>query len=367
VKPPPSYYVDAYLQAPGEPEQNVSAYVDELTLSLDVDRVTWKRATIDLKGVPKSLRALCDTTAPGVPLPGISFNVFQRGRFGALTRVYPRPDYTSSNPGIEALYSSWYDAPLHEDTISLSLSSDETPLSDRRRLAATAVDTGATSVRGLVDYTSANSGMGATIIDRMGAGAAAIPAGDRRLFQPGESYWDLFASELNAAGGRFYSGYVYWVLAARDDPPRDLSVTDLTLSTHPAIPGVLVTRADENDSREDDWCDAVICKFDYVNGSGTRVTAYQTAGPAVHSRAQQFEFDRAPSSANLAQQILTRASQRGRSYTLECQLDFAVRPGVNLTLARPDGSITLGMCRSVDYRVYAGTMTVRTQTSQPLE
>lgn len=344
--------------------------VDELTIRLDIDAVAWQ--TITMTGGPVENPVDAATIDPR-KLGGTSVMVWVGAHdlAGNELRSFPGTyQYAANQTQSEQYIVRSTDVDWVTGKVTIEAASAELTHVDARYIGTTVYDTGATNLFELARY-GIGHGYAATVVDRMGAASVAIPAGDRRLIQPGESYWDYMVSELSAAGGRVFETVgTRHVIADREDPPRDPAIVSLVLSTTPDIDGVLVESVREARSLDGDWANAVIVRYDYTNSAGTQVTSYQRAGKADGTeqvRALSLSRDRAPAAANLASSILGRAQRRGQEFESLCAIDFRVRPGVNLTLARPNGTIDLGLCRSVEYRLPEGRMTVRSQIGEPID
>ncbi|WP_417561873.1 hypothetical protein [Microbacterium sp.] len=343
--------------------------IDEVTITLDIDAVAWQ--TVNLTGGPLVNPSDADAIDPRIN-GGIGMLVQVRAQDlqGNELRSFPGTYQYAANqtqPEFYMVRSTNVDWVTGKVTVEAA--SGELQHLDTRYVGTTVYDTGATTLFELARYGVGHSDA-VPLTDRLSAASVPISAGDRRLIQPGESYWDFMVNELSAAGGRvFESGAGYHVIADREDPPRDTTITTLALSTSPDLDGVLVESVTETRSIDTDWADAVIVRYDYTNGAGNKVTTYQTAGQAdgtLQTRALSLSRDRAASGANLATSILGRAQRRGQAFETVCAIDFAVRPGVDLTLARPSGTVDLGKCRSVEYRIHEGRMTVRSQIGEPI-
>nr|WP_274637077.1 hypothetical protein [Microbacterium bovistercoris] len=339
--------------------------VDQLTIRLDIDAGAFQTATI--VGGP----ATAETAAKMDPREANQVQVLvqPRDQDGDLP---PFPGLDGYTPNLSQ--SEWFG--IRECSIdwltgraTIQASSAEVIHKDARYAGTSVYDTAVTNLYQLAQY-GIGHGYAAAVTDRMSAAAVAIPAGDRRLIQPGESYADFFESELSAAGGRLFSAVGKPYIADREDPPRDQSIVTLTLSTTPDLDGVPVVSVTETRSIDGDWADCIMVRYEYTNGAGNQVTSYQVAGHTTGNtqrRALLLDRDRAPSGSNLAASILGRSILRGQAFEAVCMIDFRVRPGVKLTLARPDGNIDLGLCRAVEYRVHEGRMTVTSQIDEPIE
>jgi len=329
----------------------------DVTISVDIDRIDWITADVVIGPISDTVLAALDPRTDFAQL--VTVEMSQTTDAGA-----------SLGGRSETLVCRSVQVDYLADTITVRAASSESLLRDAIHAATTPLDTGQTTLRNLVDYAIQNAyTAGLTLTDRISAGSVSIPAGDRRMLMPGESYWDLIEQEVNAAGGRLYFTNGLPELSPRNDPPRDRSISGVTLYTHG--PEATVTSLTQTLDRDGDWANAIVVQYDYQDTNGDRITSYQAATPPGGSpqqtRGSRVDYDRAPSSSNLATQIRDRALTRGREFEVTARIDFTVVPGLALTIDRPTGPMQLGMIRSVEYRLSDGEMTIRSQIGQPIE
>lgn len=241
--------------------------------------------------------------------------------------------------------------------VTLTASSFESMLDDRRRNAASTSDTGATTLLALVQYGLTEAVPGATVVDNAGAAAVAIPAGDRRLVLQGQSAYDVFEAEIGAAGIKFYEHAGTWQLLPEDQAPRAASQpTDLHLYDGPA--GTLHEISETTDRER--WADAVLVKYSYQNSAGTQITGYQastlvTPVPGLPTRVDVVNVARAVPSSSYANQIATRALIRGQSYDVTADADVNAFPSQTVHL-HEGGNVDRLKLRRVTFDLPAATM-----------
>lgn len=248
--------------------------------------------------------------------------------------------------------------------VTIQATTLESLLDDKRRIAGTTVNTGATTLEALilwalVDLQVSYPYINAAIIDSTGTGAVAIPAGDRRLWLQGETLFDLFEAELSSTGRRFYDSLEggLWKVLADDDAPLDLS-QPTTLMLTDGDTGTIISASEDTDRAS--WADGVLVKFQYVNSGGTNVIAYQASGTGANTRGEVINQSRPAPSSNYANRIVTRTQIRGTTYEITADADTDAHPGQDLT-ATIAGVAHTGQVRAVDWRFPEGVMTVKAQ------
>lgn len=354
----------------GAASVDIRPYLTGMKVDLDVDRVPFGRATLTLEGAPQ---AVLDQSDPrrtaGV---NVGWSVMRRPGLTAdlSTADYlpgPLPDGTMPQDALMMLRRSEWDALT--DTLTLECSTREAWLTDMIRIAGNTQDTAAINVSKLVEYAiNAAYGGGGAFLDWSNLTSFALPAGDRRLMQPGESCWDLIETELTNADSRLYGDLAAgaFITSSRANPPRPLLWPDALIATTSAdaTGDLLVTNVTKTLDR-DAWANAALVKYSYTTGSGTSVVSYQSSGFGA-AKAVSVEYDRAPSSGNLALGIATRAAKRGSAFSLTAGLNFNARPGRTVTLRRPGkADLNLGMIRAVEWDLATAEMTIRTEIGQP--
>lgn len=330
-----------------------------LVISEDQDRETFIEVTARLEWLPDHIyRALDPRTQVSTGAPPIKLQLSERDGTGAILRYWPsNTTNILIDPSAEA--GLWVRAITRDwtaRTVTIRLSTKEPFLNDRIRLAGTSVDTAATTVRALVNYSLTDVFGGdvlndyATIVN-----STAIPAGDRRLFQPGQSHMDLIKSELDAIDCRVYDEYgVIWTALARTG-----TLGQVRLSTAPEYGtdcDPIVWEVADTLSRDGRWYDGVLIEYDTRAFGGT--VAWQRSGAGAHTRGQVVNRDRPAPTANAADKLVTRTSIRGRDTDVIARARLDVRSRMTAAIFTFDATLQ-GAIRAVEYSFPEGTMRLR--------
>lgn len=356
--------------------------VEDIVVSQDIDRVDYCEATIILASVtPDQWVSMDPREDASVPYYSrqVTFQIQQYDVDDNLLGQVPPVDVF---PGFNTakLYIRTVERDRITGRVTMRLAGGESFLAERRRLSGAGVDTGATTVGELVTYSLFDT-FGAAVTSYDGiVNSTAIPAGDRRMFNPGESHIDLIRPELDAINCRLYDvwGNV-WRAMVRGTSGDTIKLATFTQqdtseswpSGAPADVDGIVSSITETVSRDGDWADGVLIKYDNTDNGGTVSWSRSSAG--VNTRGLYLTFNRAaPAGGDTpAEDMETRTRRRGADYIIEARCRLDVVPGRPLDIYlrnAPDGAEIINdlTIRSVEWRPREGTMTVRAQTGDPI-
>lgn len=332
--------------------------VTNIVASMDRDRVSFCEATLECTALSETQLADLD------PRNGVT--VAWRAELQELdgTIIHRIPDYAilPGSPAVMWVRTVQND-PLN-NSATIRLAGGESMMDDKIRNAGTTNNTGATTVAALVDWSLGDVFGGYTVTHATVASATAIAAGDRRLMLQGESHMDLVKPELDAINCRLLDFWgLLWSTKVRDDVNGTLE-----LSTIPGVAGAdpIVYEYTESISRDGEWADGVLVKYDYENSGGTRVVAYQASGAGANTRGVVLNRDRAAPAANAADQIVTRTVVRGYDIDVTARLFFDFDAYFALIVHLPGGVEKESHIRSVTWDIGAGEMRIRAQSGNPL-
>lgn len=342
--------------------------VDNIVATMDMDANEFCSVDMTLNSVTPAQWALLDPRTIGVSNT-LYFSVDQYGaNAGAPLTSLPVVDASLDQHARMYLRSTSIDDVTGE--VRVRATSGEPMLSDKRRIAATTINTGATSVESLMTYSLYDifGGIGYQVDPIVSS--TAIPAGDRRLMLQGESHIDLLLPEFQAIDCRLYDywGRVWAAFKRNDAPTYPGAPTSHKLSTYddgPADADPIVFSVERTITREGDWADGILVRGQYTNASGTRVEWWQASGSGVNTRGRVIEMDRAQPAANIANQIVTRSVIRGAELTVDAAIRFDVRPGQSVTVYTRNTTVTANI-RAVTWDVKANRMTIRAESGSPL-
>jgi len=332
----------------------------QLRLSLDRFRVPFVQATIT---APYPGDTVWDRLDPRTSDDVILYFYAERYTVGgALSILSARLPNGYGNEARGKLWVRRAERDLLSDTITLYASSGEVKLEDKRRMSASVLDTGATTMEALWQYAVIDVREGASTVvgNNDGGAAAAIPAGDRRLWMQGETASSLFESELASLDPplRSYCDWSgYFSIQQFDTPPVGEFLTIRNLyggDTGTVIDARLGLSRDE-------WADSSLIKASYRDGSGTQQTAYQNDTSGVNTKGQVVNIERAMPGSWYAAAATRAAKRRGKKVTITALAWPTVYPGVYVRLYRESGGPLLAsipIVDSVDYDFTEGTMTV---------
>lgn len=328
-------------------------------ISYDRMRVPYVDATITLPYPGDEVWAQLDPRVSRDVI--LYFNVQHLERDPAtkeLTLYVSHLPISSGNNGRGKLWLRSAEHDMVTGRVTLRASSGEVRFEDKKRLASTPLNTGATNAAGLWQYALVDVGEIAAkgFID--GYATAAIPAGDRQLWMQGESASRLFEDELSAtfeATRTFADDRGEFSINQFIQPPGYL-FADFPMQTGDA--GTVIS-ASQSYSRENGWADATLVKAQYIDGGGVQQTAYQRDRDGVNRAGKVVMISRAIPSALIAESYTREAGRLGDSFRMSALADFRCRPARWIKLTRADtGEVLTISPDQVTYRIREGLMEI---------
>lgn len=348
-----------------------------LVASSDMDRTNFTEATLTLHGVTPEMWAAMDPRNQNpLGFSPVRFRVrqYQYGADG-VPAIHSRLPGSVGGSSVDSYASLWVrtiDRDFISGMVTVRLAGAESMLADKRRNAGTTLNTAATTVGQLVEYSVNDVLGGGTITSEAIVSSTAIPAGDRRLMLQGETHIDLIRAELDAIGCRFYD--VWGLLFA--NRARDISSGTIKLATHTDAEGApsdadpIVTDLRETVTRDGDFADGVLVKGTYTDGGGNRVEWYQASGAGVNTKGRVINVERAQPAANSAEEFVTRTIIRGHDITVEARARLDVVPAYELEVHHRAGVLEANIRAvqyEIDFEAGTATMTIRAQTGEAIE
>lgn len=340
--------------------------VTNITASIDRDRIPFAMATVEAGWIDDDMFAALD---PRVN-PKCTYwwiKQWAHDDNGDVIEVGRLPDLTIGNTTAE-MWTRTVTRDAINRTTRIELAGGETMMADKKRIAGTTLNTGATTVTALVEW---------SLIDVFGfyalssaaiSDSTSIPSGDRRNHNPGESHLDLVVPELDAIDCRLIQRWGNggeWEIIERT---QDTGI--MRLSTYPESEGApaladpIVYEFVETASRDGDWADGVLLKFDTTSTGGA--VTYQASGLGVNTRGVQLDRQRVETAANAADVVVTRTEKRGYDFTLTARNRFDLDAFDTLIVYTPDTTRTMRI-RSIEWDVEASEMRIRAQYGEPEE
>lgn len=267
-----------------------------------------------------------------------------------------------------------YDEITGDGTITAS--GRESILDDRLRIAGSGIDTGATTVISLVYWSLTDCFGSFSMSNDNILSATSIPSGDRRYMMPGESHSDLLEPELQAIGARLYD---YWGDAwygnERENTPllgfgygyeRTLQLATYTQREGaPPNADPIVYSVRSQLSRESDYADGVLIKFDTLESGGA--TTYQRSGDGSNTKGRVITWQRVEPGANAADEVVQRTKIRGHSVDVTARARLDVSPGQVINVFLRDDRTMTATVRAIRWDIAAAEMTIRAQAGLPEE
>lgn len=230
-------------------------------------------------------------------------------------------------------------------SMHLGLSSDEGMAQDYALVATSPASPGSTSVRAICSWALAYIGAALTA----GTVDGEVEA-EAVSWAPGQSLWDYLYPLVNAAGLRLWCDeHRDWHLGT----PEDGTAGGLVLSAEQSV-----TRADQTIDRDGRWCDAVVVKYQWTDGSNVQHTVYDTATTPGYTKTKTVTYGRPYPGPGAAAALLAREQGRGRELGMDAVSDYRAAPGQALTATLPDIPIQTGIVSSVTWRLPDDEMTV---------
>lgn len=341
--------------------------VTNIRVSIDEDRTAYVQAQITVTWVTPEIWALIDPRAGNY----IRWRVSQYGDVAMTQWIGDLPgERLVGSDGYARMVIRTVARDYSTRQVTISCESRESMLADKIRNAGTTINTGATNVADLVEW-SLNDVFGSTgtVAWVSTMAATSIPSGDRRIMQQGDTHFDLMRPELDAIGVRIYDLWgQLWGSSLRNTvsarPPLQLATYDwadgASFETDPIVHGLT-----ESITRNGDWADGVLIKYDQTASGGS--VSYQASGAGVNTKGVMITRYRPAPSSNAADALVTRAEQRGEDITIVCRArvtEVHTRGPIEIH-TREDGVIS-AVIRSVEWDFFAGSMTINAQTGTEL-
>lgn len=339
--------------------------VSSITPSMDVDRLTVCEATMVLASVTDEQWAALDPRNQGLGFQRVSFTVRQYDMTGTQIGQVPPVGLPGENRA--DLWIRTVRRNIIGGEVTVTLAGGESILNERRRNSGGSIDTAATYVGGLVLYSLYDTFGGAVTSFDSIVNTTNIPAGDRRMFNPGETHLDLLRPELDAIGCRLVDFWgKRWIAGTRDSSGLIKLGTYTQDDGLPADVDGIVSEASEVVTRDGDWADGVLVKYDNTDNGGA--VTWSISGGGTNTKGLFLTFERAAPGAGAApaNAIAARALTRGHDYDIEAACSLDVVAGTDLELWTRAGTTTGLTIRAVEWRPHEGTMTIRAQTGDPI-
>lgn len=339
-----------------------------VVVSEDMDRDNFIEVVLTMDWLDEDVIAALDPREAAIGAGNIGpilFRVREYNVSGDEPRAYMPGDVTGigTAPFIQQ-YARLWPLNLEQDvinrTVRLTLTSGEAILDDALRIQTTNVNTGATNVAALVDWTL-NAVFGATSVTHAAvATATLLPAGDRRIMQPGESHLGVVKSELDAINLRLYDLWGRgWI-----DQDRDTAAgAAITLATAPGLQfgaDPIVYEMTITYSRTGRWADGVLVRFDMTDYGGT-VTYQASAGGGASTKGIVISRGRPAPVGNAADKVLARSLTRGKDVDVLARARLDVRTRTTIVIYTMSNYYE-GTLRSVEWSFPEGDMRLRVQS-----
>jgi hypothetical protein len=340
--------------------------VESIVPSMDVDRMTFCEAVVTVANVTNEQWAWIDPRQTGgaTYTRQLHIQVKQFDMAGALLGQIPAQHLIPDEKAALWIRSATRDRITGRTTINVA--GGESILNERRRNSAVSTDTGATTVSALIFWSLLDTFGTATLDSAPIVLSTALPAGDRRKMNPGETHIELIRPELDAINCRLYDVWgLVWSAQV-----RATSGTTIKLATYTQEEGApsdadgIVSSLFETVSRDGDWADGVLIKYDNTDNGGTVNWAVSSSGN--NTKSLYLTFNRAAPTGPVAQDMETRARARGLDYIIEARCRLDVLPGRPLEVHLRDEVLTGLTIRSVEWHPLEGTMNIRAQTGDPI-
>lgn len=365
---------DVYRPGPGW----LALPVENIVASIDLDRVPYCQATLTLGVISQEMWEYLDARYNLDPLTGFDTNIRFRIRLledGVVTQWLGAYDVTPDPDEYAELHVRSATRDYVSGIVTVECSGREALMDDKKSIRTAAEPTGATTVLELVEWSLLEVFGSFVLSNDAIVASTSIPVGDRRNMDPGESHSDLIEPELAAINCRMYDYWGHaWRVGDRDTPPNYAAYPGtLELATYtqaegaPADHDPIVFRLTQTVSRDGDWADGVLVKFDRLDSGGTVDYQIPSGGlGGANTRGQVVTWQRPKPTANAADQIKTRSVIRGREHEIEARARFDVFPSQEVYVAMPDLGLSAGTIRAIEWDGAAATMRLRCQTGDPV-
>lgn len=240
-----------------------------------------------------------------------------------------------------------------ENTVTLTLSSDESTMQDVALVATSSWTPSATSVRQLVVLALAYCGLAS--LDP-GPADGTVDA-DAQEWKPGVTAWDYISSIVQQAGLRLWC----------DELRRfhlDAGTVNNTVPTRVLATAQNIVGATDSISLDDStWYDAVVVTYTWTDKNGDPQTRVDTA-TASNAWRKVLNVERKDvvfPGYGAAAAILGRATGRGRTPAVRAVTALSTSPGDPVTVTTPDGAIHTGYASAVAFDWPDAEMNVETR------
>lgn len=232
----------------------------------------------------------------------------------------------------------------------LQLYSDEETLLDRVLLLRNVKAWGATTAIGLVQKVLASLGFAlapTSAIDYTIADGADVQS-------PGQSYWDFLDGTLQGGNLRLWCDELrVWHIADKGAIAAGLCSLDYRGT---------VTGLNDAIGLDENYFDALVVMYSYLDRSGNAQTSYDYAGDASAKRGTRVQFTSPPAVDGAARRLLRRVQGRGRVLSHEAVARYDVTPTQSFIATLPDGSpVQTGLVSAVTWDIPSDRMTVRSR------
>lgn len=315
-----------------------------LSLDLDRNRVPWVSARIDLPYPGDEIYAALD---PRKSTDTILYWSAERYDLATST-LHSRLPGGFGDTARGKLWVRDLDRDLVTGRVTITATSGEVKMEDKKRMAGDTRDTGATTVEKLWEFAMTDAGESASIPVALNDGYAVepIPAGDRRLWLAGEPLSALFESELAGLPqpcrsfcdlmGRFSIRQI-------SQPPHSGGAVNVLA----AGTGGTVFAVRERITRNG-WADSTLVRATYRNSAGATVTTFQNDTLGVNSAGQVVSISRPLPGAWLAGSYTNEAKRKGRTVDVVALADLSITPGDDVSVRVAPGGAELVALTDVD-------------------
>lgn len=240
---------------------------------------------------------------------------------------------------------------IKANEMSFDLSSDEALLQDYALVADLPYTPTFFNVRSIVSYVLNQIG---SVLQPGVLDGTVEP--DSAIWEPGQTAWDYLSPLLSAVGLRLYS----------DEKRRWYLINDTY-----TVPGTVeleatgtITEATDVISRDaNEWYDAVVITYTFVNEVGETIKAYDSAAVEGYSKVLHLDYETAYPGPGAAQRILDRTILRGRVNDVQAVSDYRVTPAQAFTLELTGFPTQTGYISAVQWDYPADEMKITTRES----
>lgn len=235
--------------------------------------------------------------------------------------------------------------------VTIELASDEAILLDYAPSGTAPIVLGLTSVRDTVEHVLGE--IGATLV--AGTLDDTVEA-EATTWNPGVNGWDFVEPLVQKSGLRLWCDeFRQWRL-------------DETLAIRPGAvvltqTGTLTEATDTLSRDVDEWCDAVVIRYEWTDGAGARQIAYDSAvAPGGGSKVRLVvKPDTRYPGPGAAVYVLRRTAGKGRVVDVEAINDYLASPGVACVISIPNAPTQTGVISGVTWRQPADEMRIKSR------